>query len=87
MITLDPNQTNDQPVQDQMGVTAPAPIISEPQAPVSEPTAEPVVPAEPSVPPVPAEPVAVPEPTPIESGPTTDGGNMDGDTTPPIPGV
>ena len=79
---MDPNQTNDQQVQDQTGATAPtgdqtsqAPVIApEPQVPVSEPMPEPSVPAEP------VAPVAVPEPTP-------DAGNMDGDTTPPIPGV
>jgi len=72
---LDPNQTNDQPVQDQTGVTTPAgdqpvqaPVAPEPQVPpVSEPIVEPTVPV-------------VPEPA-------VDGGNMDGDTTPPIPGV
>ena len=86
MITLDPNQTNDQPVQDQTGVTTPTddqipqtPVVPETQVPVSEPTAEPTAPIE-SGPFVPAEPVAVPEPTP-------NAGNMDGDTTPPIPGV
>ena len=80
---MDPNQANDQPVQDQTGVTTPpaddqtpqVPVITpEPQVPVSEPAPEPVVPAEP------VAPVTVPEPAP-------DAGNMDGDTTPPIPGV
>lgn len=77
VITLDPNQTNDQQTQDQTGVpvstgdqTPQAPAKPEPQVPVSEPT-------------MPAEPVVAPAP----EATTTDVGNMDGDTTPPIPGV
>ena len=81
---MDPNQTNDQPVQDQTGVTTPmgdqtpqAPVIApEPQVPVTEPTPEPQVPVTEE----PIAPVTAPETTP-------DAGNMDGDTTPPIPGV
>ncbi|MDP3994284.1 MAG: hypothetical protein Q8P91_00445 [bacterium] len=79
---MDPNQTNDNPVQDQTGVFTPmggqtpqAPVITpEPQVPATEPMSEPIVPTEP------VTPVTVPEPAP-------DAGNMDGDTTPPIPGV
>lgn len=91
---MDPNQTNDQQTQDQTGVTAPtgdqtsqAPVMPEPAVP-AETVAAPESVSTPEV--TSAEPVATstPEATPIESGQTTDNsGNMDGDTTPPIPGV
>ena len=91
---MDPNQTDDQQVQDQTGVTTPtgdqpaqAPAMPEPAVP-AEPVATPEAVSTPEA--TSAEPVATltPEATPIESGQTTDNsGNMDGDTTPPIPGV